>query len=374
MEKKQKLRQGYTTGTCAAIAAKAAAKRLFDEEWKKRERILTPKGVWVETEILDGTVTEKKVSCAVKKDAGDDPDVTDGILVYAAVELTEQPGIAIDGGEGIGRVTKKGLSQQIGEAAINPVPKAMITGEVREVLEKNGYLGGAKVEIYVPKGREIAKKTFNPRLGIVDGISILGTTGIVEPMSEQALLQSIQVEMQVAKANGTRDLILTPGNYGEDFIREELKLSLSSAVKSSNFIGETIDMALETGFDSILLIGHAGKLVKLAAGIMNTHSHMADGRMEIFTAHAALAGAPREVLQRLMECIAVDEAVRILKEYDYFESTMGGILKKVEFHLKQRCFHEVPIGAILFSQTYGILGMTEGAAELLERQNRKGEL
>lgn len=370
MKKKQKLRRGYTTGTCAAIAAKAATKRLFCEKWVERERILTPKGIWVETEISDGTVTEGRACCAVKKDAGDDPDVTNGVFVYATVQLTEQAGIEIDGGEGVGRVTKKGLSQQIGEAAINPVPKAMITKEVKEVLEKNGYLGGAKVEIHVPGGREIAKKTFNPRLGIVDGISILGTTGIVEPMSDQALLQSIQVEMNVAKANGTRDLILTPGNYGEDFIRKELNLSLSSAVKTSNFIGETIDMALETGFDSILLVGHAGKLVKLAAGIMNTHSHVADGRMEIFTAHAALAGAPKEVLQRIMECVAVDEAVRILKEYDYFKGTMGGILKKIGFHLEQRCFHEVPIGAILFSQVYGILGMTEGTAELLKRQKK----
>lgn len=363
--KNKELRKGYTTGTCAAIAAKAAIRMLFGEEITK-EKILTPKGVFVEVPIVDVIREENCVACAVQKDAGDDPDVTDGIWVYAKVEGTDEEGIEITGGEGVGIVTKAGLSQQIGEAAINPVPKQMIQKEVGEVLDKKGRIKGCKVTIYVPKGREIARKTFNPRIGIVDGISILGTTGIVEPMSEKALLESIGVEMNVAKANGVKHIILTPGNYGEDFIRDTLQIELSKAVKSSNFIGETIDMAVEQGFESILLVGHVGKLIKLAAGIMNTHSHVADGRMEVFVSHAALCGVPVEVLREMMDCITTDQVIHILQEHNSLEVTMESILKKIAFHLEQRCLSQVPIGAILFSQKFGLLGETKGADNILQ--------
>ena len=360
----KKLRSGFTTGTCAAIAAKAATRMLFGEK-VLRESIFTPKGVMVETAVVDVAWEENSVACAVQKDSGDDPDVTNGIWVYAKVELMDGEGIEIVGGEGVGIVTKAGLSQKIGEPAINPIPRQMIQKEVGEVLEKKGHFKGCKVTVSVPKGREIAKKTFNPRIGIVDGISILGTTGIVEPMSEKALLESIQVEMNVAKANGVQHIILTPGNYGEDFVKETLQIELSKAVKSSNFIGETIDMALEQGFESILLVGHVGKLIKLAAGIMNTHSHVADGRMEVFVSHAALCGVPVTVLREMMDSITTDQVIHILKEHNYFEVTMESILKKIEFHLIQRCQGQVPIGAILFSQTYGLLGKTDRADEIL---------
>lgn len=367
MERRKVLRQGYTTGTCAAIAAKAATLMAVKECEVKKEKIITPKGVEVFVDIHNIKRENHKVSCAVRKDAGDDPDVTNGILIYAQVELIKEKQIIIDGGIGVGRVTKAGLSQEIGEAAINPAPKKMITQEVRKVLKEHGYDGGAKVIIYVPEGENIAKKTFNPRLGIINGISILGTTGIVEPMSEQALIDTIAVEMKVAKANGIGNIVITPGNYGEDFIRDELCLDLKQAVKCSNFVGESIDLAIDTGFEGILMIGHIGKFVKLAAGIMNTHSHQADGRMEVFTAHAAMAGAPVEILKEIMECISTDEAVKILTESGFLKSTMDGILKKVEFHLRQRCMDEVPIGAILFSNVHGILGMTSQAEMILRK-------
>lgn len=366
MEKKS-LRRGYTTGTCAAIAAKAATIMLVRNCRLQTEKVMTPKGIEVSAELHDIVREQTKVSCAVKKDAGDDPDVTHGILIYAEVELLKEPEIVIDGGIGVGRVTKAGLSQEIGEAAINPVPKQMIQKEVREALDVNGYLGGAKVIISVPEGETIAKKTFNPRLGIINGISILGTSGIVEPMSERALIDTIEVEMKVAYANGVRNIVITPGNYGEDFIRNTLHMDLRQAVRCSNFVGEAIDLAVGIGFESILLIGHIGKFVKLAAGIMNTHSHQADGRMEVFTAHAALAGASVETLRQVMDCISTDEAIKILKEQGYIESTMGSIIKKAEFHLVQRCMNEVPIGAIFFSNVHGILGMTKQAEGLLEK-------
>lgn len=363
---RKKLRNGYTTGTCAAIAAKAAAEMLFIQEELEQEFIETPKGVRVTVTLHHIERKQNSVSCAVQKDAGDDPDVTNGIFVYAMVELTEMKEIVVDGGVGVGRVTKPGLSQKIGEAAINPVPKAMIKAEVEKVFKEQKYQGGAKVMISVPEGEIIAKKTLNPQLGIVGGISILGTSGIVEPMSEQALLDTIQTELNVKKAEGVKHLIITPGNYGEDFIRQKLQLDLTQAVKCSNFVGQTIDMAVDTGFESILLVGHIGKFVKLAAGIMNTHSHQADGRMEIFTAHAALAGAPLNILQALMECISTDEAVRILTEAGCLERTMEGIVEKVEFHITKRCEEQVLIGAVLFSNVYGILGQTTKAEEILK--------
>lgn len=371
MEKKKRLCNGYTTGSCATLAAKAAVSMLLEQQEVLREQIVTPKGVSVTVDILNIEREKDKVSCAVQKDAGDDPDVTNGILVYASVEKIHTCAILIDGGIGVGRVTKNGLSQKIGEAAINPVPKKMIEHEVRRIMEKNHYEGGIKVIISVPQGVEIAKKTYNPRLGIVGGISILGTTGIVEPMSEKALIDTIKVEMKVAKANGVKYLILTPGNYGEQYIKETLGLNLGQAVTCSNFVGEAIDFAVELGFEGILLVGHVGKFVKLAAGIMNTHSHQADGRMEVFTAHAALQGAPGEALRQIMDCISTDEAIKILKEYEVMERTMDSILEKIEFHLMQRCRNEVPIGAILFSNAHGMLGQTSKAGQLLDQVRKE---
>lgn len=335
------------------------------EEDIASEQIIVPRGDFIRTEIYDIRRSPSGVSCAVKKDAGDDPDITNGIFVYARVELNASGMLQIDGGKGVGRVTKPGLSQKIGEAAINIVPRKMIEKEVREVLDRAGRTYGARVIIFIPEGEALAKKTFNPRLGIVGGISVLGTTGIVEPMSEQALLKSIETELSVLRASGAKKLLMMPGNYGEQFLKETLHISTESAVKCSNFIGDTIDLAMEAGFQGILLVGHVGKLVKLAAGIMNTHSHQADGRMEVFTAHAALAGAPVEVLLQVMDCISTDEAIRILKDAGYFQKTMERIVNKIEFHLKQRCLSEVPIGAVVYSMEHGILGMTGQAQELL---------
>ena len=337
MKKEKQLRSGYTTGSCATLATKAALKMLLEEQTVEKEKILTPKGVEVEAAILDIRRENGCVSCAVQKDAGDDPDVTNGICIYATVEKTES-GIVIEGGIGVGRVTKRGLSQEIGEAAINPVPKKMMQQEIEKLLEQHHANFGIKVIISVPEGEKIAKKTFNPRLRIVGGISILGTTGIVDPMSEKALLDTIYLEMKFARENGIKNLIHK---------------------------GEAIDKAVELEFESILLIGHMGKLVKLSAGIMNTHSHQADGRMEVLTAHAAMQGAPVALLKQVMECISTDEAIKKIKEYDLLESTMESVMGKVQYHLVQRCGDEVKIGAILFSNVHGILGKTEIAEELL---------
>jgi cobalt-precorrin-5B (C1)-methyltransferase len=258
----KKLRFGYTTGSCAAAAAKGAAEILLGEKKISEVELMTPKGICLNLELLDIRQEENSVSCAVRKDGGDDPDTTDGILVYALVEKipassdpdkmkreTETQGtrerILIDGGEGVGRVTKPGLKQPIGEAAINPVPRAMILKSVEEAADRFHYEGRLKITISVPEGKEIAKKTFNPRLGIVGGISILGTSGIVEPMSEKALVDSIRVEMSQRRAMGEEYLLVTPGNYGADYLKEHMELPFEKNMKCSNFIGETIDMAID---------------------------------------------------------------------------------------------------------------------------------
>ena len=239
---------------------------------------MTPKGILLDLELHDIQISENQVTCAVKKDAGDDPDTTNGILVYATVWKTDTAGIVIDGGAGVGRVTRPGLSQKVGEAAINPVPRAMILREAEEAAVSHDYEGGLKVVISVPEGVEIGKKTFNPRLGITGGISILGTSGIVEPMSEKALVESIHVEMKQHFTQGEKYLLVTPGNYGADYLREHMTLPFERNIKCSNYVGETIDMAVDMGVKGILFVAHIGKFVKVAAGIMNTHSHSADAR------------------------------------------------------------------------------------------------
>lgn len=363
---KKKLRSGYTTGTCAAIAAKAAAKMIFEQKDILQEMVITPKQVKIETLIQHIKRQKNKVSCAVQKDAGDDPDVTDKMLIYAEVTLQTERQIVIDGGVGVGRVTKRGLHQDIGEAAINPVPRQMISEAVQEVLDRYGYEAGAKVIISIPKGEEIAQKTFNERLGIVGGLSILGTSGIVEPMSEQALIDTIHVEMNVASENNGGILLVTPGNYGADFVNKSLKLSLEYAVKCSNYLGEMLDYAKEIQVKKILLTGHVGKLIKLAGNIMNTHSHMADCRMEILGVHAAMAGADACTVKQIMECISTDEAIRIMKEQGCFKTAMHTIMEKIKYYTSLRCGQHYTIEVIIFSNEWGILGQTSGAEALVE--------
>lgn len=321
-----------------------------------------------------------EVSCAVRKYSGDDPDVTNGILVYATVQKVEKKSkinsensvdlsekINLDGGIGIGRVTKPGLEQKIGQAAINKVPRRMICEAVEEVCRKYEYTGNLQVCLSVPEGAEVAKKTFNPRLGIEGGISILGTTGIVEPMSEKALTDTIYLEMKMLKENGTDWCYVVPGNYGMDFLRENLQVDTALSVKCSNYVGETIEDAKLLGMKGILLIGHIGKFIKLAAGVMNTHSRQADCRMEVLGVHAAMNGADAAVVREIMDCINTTEAMEILRREKLIEPVMESVMKRIEFFLKTRAGEELEIGVILFSTEDGILGKSENADELLKK-------
>ena len=362
----KKLRCGFTTGTCAAAASAGAARMLLSGKVIENITVITPSGNSVTVGLTDIKKENDYVSCAVQKDSGDDPDVTDKILVYSTVSY-EKSGITVDGGEGVGRVTKNGLKQQIGEAAINPVPRKMIEEQLKTAASDYSYDGGLKAVISVPMGIQIAKKTFNPRLGIEGGISILGTTGIVEPMSEQALIDTISVELDVRKAQNEEFIIVTPGNYGQDFLRDNLGIAVDKCVKCSNYIGDTIDMCIEKGFKSMLLVGHIGKLSKLGCTIYNTHSRYADGRMEAFALCAALCGAEREVLENILGCITTDAALEILKKEGIFDETIKMLEKRIDRSLKLRAKGSIEIGMITFSEEYGILCKTENADNMLEK-------
>ena len=362
---RQKLRCGYTTGTCAAAAAAGAAARLLTGETLPAVRIATPAGVAVEAELLQHAAGEGWAACAVRKDGGDDPDVTDGALIFARVERTDTPGIIIDGGEGVGRVTLPGLDQPVGAAAINSTPRRMIAEQLESAAAKAGYTGGLRAVISVPEGEALAKRTFNPRLGIVGGISILGTSGIVKPMSEAALIDSLYLEMDQRRAAGVEDLLLTPGNYGESFAGEVLGLNLHRWCMCSNYLGAAIDHAAGAGFRSVLVVGHLGKLIKAAAGCMNTHSKTADARRETLTAHAALAGADRALLRALFDSPTTDAGVELLKQAGLLGPVMASIGEALDGQLKRRAGEGLTIEALFFSNQYGILGKTPGAEALL---------
>ena len=395
-----KLAFGYTTGSCGAAAAKAAARMLFTGNVLDTVELMTPKGILLKLQVLEASVTPKEARCAIQKDAGDDPDVTDGVLVYATVrregmtgsedtaEGSEQAAetentaerknicshaeIHITGGLGVGRVTRPGLEQPVGAAAINRVPREMITGAVREICEEQGYFGRIEVEISIPEGVALAKKTFNPRLGIEGGISVLGTSGIVEPMSERALLASIRLELQMVRKNGASYLLAAPGNYGMDFLSRHLPFEMDQAVKYSNFVGELVDMALELEFRGILLVSHIGKLIKVAGGIMNTHSRNADARLELLASNGLRAGADLETVRRVLEAVTTEEGLAVLKEKQLLEQTIDQVLEKVLFYLGHRSYGKLNIGVITFSGELGLLGQAGPVEELtgLLKENR----
>lgn len=377
------LRLGFTTGSCAAAAAKAGTQMLLSGDEVRQVRLMTPKGIELYLDVEEIRRGSGSVRCGVRKYSGDDPDVTDGLLICAEVKKEEpeapllaltgseqEDRIRISGGEGVGRVTRPGLEQPVGEAAVNKIPRQMIREAVREICEKYGYSGGVHVTLTIPGGERVAEKTFNPRLGILGGLSILGTTGIVEPMSEKALTDTICLEMRVLKENGHDCCIVTPGNYGSDFLKEKMGMDLSLAVKCSNYIGEAIDDAAMLDMKGILLVGHVGKLVKLAAGVMNTHSRQADCRMEVLASHAAMAGADRDTVTRIMGCINTTEAIRILKERELLVPVMGTVTERIREALRRRAGENLSVGAVMFSTEDGILGKTEEADVLLEQIRR----
>ena len=369
----KKLRCGYTTGTCAALAAGAATRLLLTGTAPDTIALKTPKGLVVQVPVQFAKLEQEQAACGVVKDGGDDQDATHGLLIVAQVAYSSHRELVIQGGTGVGKVTKPGLDQPVGAYAINHVPRQMIIDVVHTVCDELGYEGGLVITISVPEGEKIAKKTYNPHMGIVGGISILGTSGIVEPMSVQAIVDTIALELRQGAVQGEKRLVLTPGNFGTDFLKSGA-ICISDGiphVKCSNFVGESLDLAKLEGFEEILLVGHIGKFVKLAGGIMNTHSRWADGRAELFCAHAALCGASQQTAKALMDSATADRCLEILEKHQLKEAVLDSLLTAIQTHLSRRVGQDVAVGAILFSNQFGYLGQTEGAKEILNRWNRK---
>lgn len=365
---------GFTTGSCAAAAAAAAAGMIFEKCVIDRVAIRTPSGAVFDTEISDVMLTKdddgsiSSVSCAVKKPKSDDPDVTAGMLIYARAKLicadVEGSRVVIEGGPGIGKVNKPGLDQPVGEYAINSVPRKMIEQEVMSVLADHEYKGGIHIEIYAPDGEKAAKNTFNERLGIKGGISVIGTSGLVEPMSTKAVLDTIRVELRQKKELGAEVAIVSPGNYGIDFMRKNYGFDLDDAVKCSNYIGETADIAESLGFSALLIAGHLGKLIKLAGGIMNTHSHEADCRMELMAAAAIKCGASSDVAAAILSCVSTEEAYRCMIDAGIEKECGSYILDRIMYHLRARS-KDMEIGCIVFTNEHGLICESENAKRLM---------
>lgn len=388
----KRLRCGFTTGSCAAAAATAAARMLMTGEFVDAVQIRTPGGLVYNAQILDAEIMEKagpsgrtrtSCRCAVLKDGGDDPDITTGTRIVAEVSLSDEPGITIDGGAGIGRVTRPGLDQPVGHAAINRVPRQMIAENVGKILREwqniRNAPKGLHVVISAPDGEAIAAKTFNPKLGIVGGISILGTTGIVEPMSDRAIVETIRAQMCVQKAQGRRYVIAAPGNYGLAFLQEQYGLERNgqenareaaetTVVQISNFVGEAVEMAADLGFEGFLLAGHIGKLVKVAGGARNTHSKYGDCRMETLWEMAAMFCPEREkesLKKEILECVMTDAALEVLDRHGLREKTAQEMARRICANLVQWSGGRLSAETIVFSHQNRELVRSEGAEELI---------
>lgn len=363
----KKLKCGYTTGTCATAAATAAVYLLLLNKKYDFISVKTPKGTDLSIPVHKLYKESDYVISSVIKDSGDDPDVTDGIEIVVKTWISEynDKNVILSGGKGVGVVTRSGLEQEVGQPAINKVPRNMIIQAVEELISQTDFEESINIEISVPDGEEIAKKTFNPKLGIEGGISILGTSGIVEPMSEKALVDTIETELKILKSDGIKHIIMTPGNYGEKYLRDKMHIKTDKVLKCSNYIGETIDLAVSLNFDSILLVGNFGKLVKLAAGIMNTHSKVADGRFETIGVYSALCGAKPDVINKILNCITTESALDILLENSILEKVIDLIIGKIHDKVNERAYGNLKIGVIVFSETKGYLGKTKYADEIL---------
>ena len=359
------LRRGYTTGTCAALAAQAAARALLLDEDPSDASLTTPAGIRVRVPVEGLSWDSKSACCGVRKDGGDDDDATDGLLICVRVAFRPEGGMAVEGGDGVGVVTKPGLDQPVGEAAINRVPREMIVEHLRGVAREASFEGGLTATVSVPEGARVGARTFNPQLGIEGGISILGTSGIVEPRSLEALRASIEVEIRQAAVLGGGRLVVTPGNYGRDFAATLPVLEGIPQAQCANFIGDALVFATRAGASQLLLVGHIGKMAKVAAGVMNTHSKVADCRREVLCAHAALAGAGRSCAQALMDAATADACVEILEREGLKDAVMGSVSQAVQRHLDLRSPEGLQAGALVFDGQRKELFRTAGAARLL---------
>jgi len=358
-------RKGYTTGSCATAAAKVAALMILRQQIIHQISIVTPSGVTLHLNVEEPLIHGNQATAAIRKDGGDDVDVTHGMLIYAQVKLRDDAHITITGGTGIGKVTQKGIGLPIGHSAINKTPLQTIEAAVREVL---GPERGADVVIFAPEGEERALRTYNSRLGILGGISILGTTGIVTPMSEESWKRTLAIELEQKRENGLDKVIFVPGNHGERFVREQLQVDTNLVVTMSNFVGYMLQEAERLAFRHVVMVGHLGKLIKVAAGIFHTHSHIADGRMETLVTHLALAGAPNELLQQVYHCLTTEAAMELIAQAGY-ESVYDAIATRIVDRVQQMLRYSpqpFTCDVILFSLDNQPLGSNRPVAAIAE--------
>lgn len=371
------LRYGITTGSCAAAAAKAAARLMLTGVLCDHVTIDTPSGKSIDIAVNKVSCSENMAEFMVIKDSGDDPDVTDKAEIHVSLQKADSISVSenafryegfceiyLDGGEGIGRVTSEGLEQSIGQAAINKVPRQMIFSAVDETARLSDYRGRLLIVISVPNGKELSGRTFNPRLGIEGGISILGTSGILEPMSEKAFVDTIEAQIKQSVNKGNKNIVIVPGNYGEKYVSQYI--GNVPVIKCGNFIGETLDIAFLYRVSSLLLAGNIGKLIKLAAGIMNTHSLYADGRQEIMAVHSVLCGADKETAEKIMNCLTTDEMIAVLDDKGIRDSVMQSISLKIQEHVRRRLKDSMNFGVMLFSEKYGFLCQTENTDSVID--------
>lgn len=359
------LRKGYTTGSCATAAAKVAALMVLRQHVIHQVSIVTPSGVTLNLNVEAPHIEGQQAVAAIRKDGGDDVDATHGMLIFARVTLNDSGKIELRGGEGVGTVTRKGVGLPPGSAAINRTPRQTIEAAVREAI---GPLRGAEVEIFAPEGKARAEKTYNARLGILGGISILGTTGIVTPMSEESWKRSLSLELEIKRAAGLTRVVLVPGNHGERFVRERLGIDGDVVVTMSNFVGYMVEEAVRLGFQQIVLIGHPGKLIKIAAGIFHTHSHIADARMETLVAHLALLGAPLELLTQVSDCDTTEAAMEHIEAFG-FQRIYSHLAQRICLRVQQKLrFTKTPpvCDAIMFAFDNQVLGSNRPVDEIVE--------
>lgn len=364
------LRKGYTTGSCAAAAAKSAALSIIKQEAVVRPEISLPDGNIISMPAIIEYIEKDSAKVCVVKDAGDDPDVTNGIKICAEISLNQNASIVIDGGEGVGRVEKEGLAAPPGRAAINPGPMKMIKEAVHVALHESSSFNGADVIISVPEGKEIAKRTFNEKLGVKGGISILGTSGIVEPMSENALKESIKLEMRqlLLDADENETLYLVFGNYGLRFVKERLGDDVK-IIKISNFAGEMLEHALSLGHRKICICGHIGKMIKIAGASFNTHSSCSGGGIQTLCAYAGLCGADIKTLKDVFSSNSSDSALEKLNERlkeDVCKMTVNETEKSIQARLKKSGYEKTQPGVAIFDINFKLLAFNKDAEEFAE--------
>jgi len=347
-----KLRKGYTTGSCAQGAAKAATLMLLTGKSLDWVEVETPSKVKLRLPVVDSEIGDRYASCGVLKDSGDDPDITHGAKIYVTVRFSDRQGVTIQGGKGIGIVTKPGLAVPVGEYAINPIPREMIIKEVSNLLPESQ---GLEVTITVPDGEALAERTFNPRLGIIGGISILGTTGIVEPRSIDAYKTSLSLQLDILRASGSMKATLVLGYVGERFCQKVLRLPDDSIIKIGDHVGFMLEQCEKKGINEILLIGHIGKLVKVASGQFNTHYRYGDRRIETILHHAKRCGADPEIIEAISRETAAEASVRILRENGLMK-VFDNIAREVVLRAKNLVGGKLRIHCILLSLEGEVLG------------------